>query len=69
MCFSGPSIQQAPPPPPAPPPPFKRAATVETAQSRSNTTGGIKRVKGTSQLTSARPTMGGIQQRQSGVNA
>lgn len=67
MCFGGPNIEQPPPPPPAPPPPFKRAAMVETAQSKRKSTGGIKRVKGTSQLTSARPTMGGIQQRQSGV--
>jgi hypothetical protein len=68
MCFGGPSVQQPPPPPPAPPPPFKRAAIVETAQ-QNKAKGGIKRVKGTSQLTSARPTMGGIQQRQTGVNA
>jgi len=68
MCFGGPSIQQPPEPPPAPPPPFKRAATVKTASSKRKT-GGIKRVKGTSQLTYARPTMGGIQQKQSGVNA
>lgn len=67
MCFGGPSVQQPPPPPPAPPPPFKRAAMVETAQSKRKATGGIKRVKGTSQLTSARPTLGGIQQQQSGV--
>jgi hypothetical protein len=66
MCFGGPRITPPPPPPPAPPPPFKRAMQVESASPVARK-GIKKRVKGTSQLTYARPTMGGIQQRQSGV--
>ena len=69
MCFSMKTPKPPPAPPPAPPPPFKRASMVQTAKSQRKGTGGIKRYKGTSQLTSARPTIGGIQQRQSGVNA
>ena len=65
MCFA-PKIDTPPPPPPAPPPPFKRAGMVEPATSKRS--GGIKRKRGTSQLTTRRPTTGGIQSGQSGVS-
>jgi len=64
MCF-GSSMPAPPPPPPAPPPPFKRAGMVEPATANR---GISKRKRGTSQLTSRRPTTGGIQSGQSGVS-
>jgi len=65
MCF-GSSPAPPPPPPPAPPPPFKRAGSVESPTTKRR--GITRRKKGTSQLTTSRPTTGGIQSGQYGVS-
>lgn len=64
MCM-GSSPTPPPPAPPPPPPPVKRAATVQSATTSNRT--GIRKKRGTSQLTTRRPVMGGIQTSQSGV--
>ena len=66
MCFGG-SSYTPPPPPPAPPPPFMRAGKVESPVTSQR--GITKRKRGTSQLTTSRPSVGGIQSGQSGVKA